>query len=277
MNAQDSFAQRYGPWAVVAGASEGIGKAWAEALAARGLSLVLVARRPGPLEETAQALRDTHRIQVRSATLDLASDRVARDLAPALEGVQVGLLVYNAGVSIVAPFPELPVEAHLNQLYVNCRGPLLLVHALTPAMARRGRGGVVLMSSAAGFVGTGLLATYAATKAFDTVLAEGLASDLGAKGIDVLGVVAGATRTPTFERQMAAGDTSGVPIMQPADVVREALAALGRRPLVVVGRSNRLAAWLLTRVLSRRRAGRLMTRANAKLAGSASVWGDHSA
>jgi short-subunit dehydrogenase len=264
---RDAFADRYGPWAVVAGASEGIGRAWAQALASRGLSLVLIARRPGPLEETAQALRDAHGVQVRSATLDLASERIAQDLAPALEGVDVGLLVYNAGVSVIAPFHELPVDAHLHQLYVNCRGPILLARALAPAMVERGRGGIVLMSSAAGFVGSRLLAIYAATKAFDTVLAEGLAADLARSGVDVLGVVAGATRTPNFERQMAAGDTGVVTVMQPEDVVKEALAALGSRPLVVAGRANRMAAFLLTRVLSRRRAGSLMAGANARLAG----------
>ena len=263
----EEFRARYGPWALVAGATEGIGREFARQLAGRGIHLVLVARRQAPLEETAAELRARHAVEVRTAALDLAGEDLIERLRPALEELEVGLLVYNAGLSVLQDFAETSRDDHLRQLYVNCRGPLLLCHALGREMAARGRGGIVLMSSASGFVGSGLVATYAATKAFDSVLGEGLWQDLHPRGVDVLACVAGATRTPSFERQMR-GARAGIPVMEPAAVAREALEALGGPPLRVVGRANRLAAFLITRLLPRTRASRLMTRSTRSLHGS---------
>jgi len=260
------FADRYGPWALVAGASEGLGREYALQLAARGLSLVMVARDAARLENAASEVR-AKGVEVRTAALDLGSEAMLRELGPSLEGIEIGLLVYNAGLSTQQNFFDADLDDHLQKLYVNCRGPVVLAHHLGRAMSARRRGGIILMSSVAGFVGNGLNALYAATKAFDTVLGEGLARDLERRGVDVLAMVAGATRTPHFERSQT-GSRRGVPLMEPAEVVDEALRSLGRTSLRVAGR-NKLAAILLTRLLSRSRASRLLTRASHAVAGVA--------
>ena len=198
------FRSKYGPWALVAGASEGIGAAFADELAARGLPLILLARRVEPLDALAAQLRAAHGVEVRTASVDLGAPSLLDDVRRVCAGLEVGLLVYNAAVSLIGPFLEQSLDDKLRALDVNCRGPLILSDELGRAMVRRGRGGIVLMSSLAGTQGTPYVATYAATKAFNLVLAEGLWDELREHGVDVLACRAGATRTPAFERSKPA-------------------------------------------------------------------------
>ena len=148
------FRRKYGPWALVAGASEGIGAAFAEELAARGLSVILLARRIEPLTALAARLRAAHGVEVRTVSVDLGAPSLLDDVRRASEGLEIGILVYNAAVSLIGPFLDEPLADKLRALDVNCRGPLILSDELGRAMARRGRGGVVLMSSLAGAQGT---------------------------------------------------------------------------------------------------------------------------
>jgi short-subunit dehydrogenase len=258
------FRERYGPWAVVAGASAGLGEAFARELAARGLNLLLLARRQQALEDLAEGLRRDHGVEVRIAAVDLARPDLAAVVERAAAGAEVGLLVYNAAHSAIGPFVEREVGEHLRVVDVNCRGPLLLAHLLGGAMARRGRGGLVLMTSLAGSQGNPLLSSYAASKAFNLVLAEGLWAELGARGVDVLACRAGATRTPGYE---ASRPRRSVPLMEPGDVVRQALAALGHGPSTVAGVLNRIAAFAFARLLPRRAAIGIMGRATRRLYG----------
>ena len=249
-----SFAQRYGPVALIAGASEGIGAAFARELAQAGLHLILVARRSAILEELAEELRTACRVTVRTLACDLEDPAAADAILEACRGQEVGLLVYNAAFSSVGRFLDTPVAAHLRALHVNARGPVLLAHALGGPMASRGRGGIVLMSSLTAFQGTPLVASYGATKAFNLVLAEGLWGELKERGVDVLACCAGATLTPGYERATPRRVPSRfAPAPQdPAEVAREALAALGRRPLIVTGRGNRVVSFVMRRLFSRR-------------------------
>jgi short-subunit dehydrogenase len=256
------FRERYGPWALVAGASTGLGEAFARRLAARGLHLLLVARRADALDRLAGELRAEHGVEVRTAACDLGRADLLEALGPLLAGAEVGLLVYNAAASAIGPFLDRPLEDQLAVLDVNCRAPLLLAHALGGPMARRGRGGLLFMASVAGGQGNPWLASYAASKAFDIVLAEGLWSELRERGVDVLAARAGATRTPGFA---ASGPRQRVPLMEPGQVADLALAALGHGPTVVTGGLNRLAAFLFTRLLPRRAAIGIMGRATRRL------------
>jgi len=255
------LARRYGPYALVAGASEGIGEAFARALASEGIHLVLVARRAGPLQALAGELRDARGIDVRAIPCDLADPDSVRALLAATADCEIGLLVYNAASSSVGPFLDTPVASHMAMIDVNVRAPVLLAHGLAVGMARRKRGGIILMSSLTAFQGTPLVATYGATKAFNLVLAEALWSEWSDHGIDVLSCCAGATATPGYDRvtPSQAAARFGPRPQAPGDVAREALAALGRRPVVITGRGNRLASFVLRRVLSRKRAVLLMT------------------
>jgi hypothetical protein len=250
-----TFRDRYGPWALVTGASEGIGESFARALAARGLHLLLVARRPGPLEALADELRTTHGIQVRTATADVGRPDLLAVLDTLAGEDEVGLLVHNAAFSAVGAFLDRPLEDLLQVIDVNCRAPLAMAHHFARKMVPRGRGGVLLMSSLAGGQGTPMVATYAASKAFEIVLAEGLWDELRSAGVDVLACRAGPTRTPSYE---ASRPRKKVPMMEPGPVAEEALAALGRKPVVVAGRLNRAVNFVMQRILSRPAAIRFM-------------------
>lgn len=250
MPAPPSFADRYGPWALVAGASEGIGLAFAHALAERGLNLVLLARRPGPLEAAATELRARWDVEVQPTPCDLAElgDKAVRErMLASLSEREIGLLVYNAAYSPLGDFLDRDLDDALKALDVNARAPMILTHALGAAMAARGRGGVIWMGSLAGLQGSPRLAAYAGTKAFDRSFAESLYGELRARGVDVLACVAGATQTPGFAATVGE-DAGAAPVMQPEAVVREALAALGQVPSVIVGRGNRAAASVLGRL-----------------------------
>jgi short-subunit dehydrogenase len=257
-----AFAHRYGPVALVAGASEGIGEAFARELAGKGLHLVLVARRAPLLETLAAELRAAHGVEIRTAACDLAEETALDAIVAACRGLDIGLLVYNAAASSVGRFLDTPLADHLRSVHVNARGPILLAHALGGPMARRGRGGIVLMSSLTAFQGTPFVASYGATKAFNLVLAEGLWGELEERGVDVLACCAGATLTPGYKRATPARPVSWLaPKPQdPAELVREALAALGHRPLVITGGGNRIASFVMRRLFSRRLAVATMTR-----------------
>ena len=260
-----SFARRYGPWAFVAGASEGLGAAFADALAARGLHVALAARRAQKLEALAATLRRERGVEAEGFPLDLA----APDLVDALEGLaarrEVGLVVANAAYAPRGEFLDQPLEAHWKAVDVNVRATLALAHVFGRPMRARGRGGLVIMSSMSGFRGTALLSSYAATKAFGRVFAEGLWEELGRAGVDVVASCAGATRTPGY--LAITPHASGVPEMSPEAVAEASLAALGRRPTLLPGWANRLSGALMERVLPRRLAVTLLSRTTRKLYG----------
>ena len=239
----------YGPVAVVAGASEGLGEAFAEVLAGSGLDLVLLARRADVLAAVGARLGAQYRVKVRTLACDLADPAWHEALAEATSGLEIGLGVYNAAFSFVAPLLDRPLAEALRVVDVNVRGPLMFAHALAPAMVARGRGGLVLMSSLAGFQGAPRLAAYAASKAWNQVLGESLWAELRPAGVDVVVSCPGAIRTPGY-RKTAQRDAPGT--LDPADVARATLDALGHGPLVVPGGVNKLAAFMMRRLMSRR-------------------------
>lgn len=254
------FRERYGPWALVAGASEGLGEQFARQLAERGLDLVLIARRGEVLRSLASDIADARGVEVRDLALDLAGPDAVSQIAQATADLEIGLLVYNAAVSVIGSFLDNPIERYREELEVNCRKPLELSHHFARPMALRGRGGILLMSSLAGSQGSPTIAHYGATKAWNTVLAEGLWGELRERGVDVVACRAGATRTPRYLADTGSGKAF-VPEMEPADVVVEALASLGSTPSMVPGRVNRLASFFMQRLLSRRAAVSVMGRA----------------
>lgn len=214
-----SFAQQYGPWAVVAGGSDGTGAAFAEELSRRGVGVVLVARRQAALDEVAARLPGESRV----VTLDLSVDGAADALAQATADLEVGTFVYNAGADTVnSPFLAAPVDSWLAMVRRNCDTMLAACHHFGGRMVERGRGGMVLVSSGAGWVGSGHVAAYGATKAFDLVLAEGLWAEWHGRGVDVLGLVLGATDTPSLQRSLEKHGGSFGELADPADVAREA-------------------------------------------------------
>ncbi len=248
----------HGPWAVVAGGSEGLGAAWAEALARRGLDVLIIGRRPEPLEQVAQRLTARYQVEVRTLTADLAEPDFPERLAAASTGLEIGTAVYNAASSFTGLLLDHPPEHAQHLVDVNIRGPLALIHQLGPAMIERRRGTLVLMSSLSGNQGGPGLAAYAASKAFVTSLAESLHAELRSAGVDVLACVAGAVRTPGYAATVGR-EAPGT--LDPDQVVEAALARLGRTALVIPGWGNKLAALVMRRLLPRATATAIMGRA----------------
>lgn len=247
-----SSVERYGKWALIAGGSEGIGRAFAERLAERGHDLLLVAEKLEPLRAVASEIAARTKVTVEVIVADLAHESALEAVSARASEREVGVLVCNAAVVPFGEFLTVPREEKLAAIAVNCRAPVWLIDAVAPGMAARRKGAIVLMSSMAGRQGAALFSTYAATKAFDLVLAESLWDELRAHGVDVLGVCAGATSTPGWARSGGRSLWYAPPVMAPDAVAREALDALGRGPSIVAGLWNKLASGAMERLFSRR-------------------------
>lgn len=257
-----TFSSRYGPWAVIAGASEGLGAAFARALAAEGLNLLLVARRPQLLDELEASLAARHHIELRTLATDLGAPDGVRQVAEAAAGLEVGFFVYNAAWSPIGRFVEQSVEDNLRAIDVNVRSPTALAHHFGRPMAQRGRGAIILLSSLTAFQGSPFVATYGATKAYNLSLGESLWFELKDQGVDVLAVCPGVTKTPGL---LKASPHGGPGMLEPEQVVREALCALGRRPFIVPGVFNRTASFFLRYLMPRRSTVSLMGSQTKKL------------
>jgi uncharacterized protein len=226
------FKERYGPWAIVAGASDGTGAAFAEDLASRGVNLILVARRTDLLEDLAHRLPT----EARAVTLDLSLPDAGAELAAATDDLDVGLLVYNAGADEHAlRFLEQPLDDLRALVIRNCLTVLDVTHRVGTRLAARGRGGVVLVTSGAAWVGAAGLSGYGATKAFDLILAEALWAEWSPRGVDSLALVLGATDTPSLRRVLGAHGGPSYDLAAPADVVREALDHIADGPTWMIG------------------------------------------
>jgi len=256
----------YGPWAVIVGGSDGIGAEFARRLASQGLNLVLVARRPDLLQRFAGELTRLFGVEVVTLTLDLADPRSVDSLVERSSGLEVGLLVCNAASAPIGPFIGQAQATHCHLLEVNCRTPVLLAWEFGRRMSLQGRGGIILVSSMAGFQGTGYVAHYAASKAYIRVLAEGLWNELRGKGVHVLACCPGIVNTPTFRREGPVRPRwLASPLMDCPPVVGQALRALGRKPIVVPGISNKAAVWFTQRLLPRRLAIALASRGTSAM------------
>jgi short-subunit dehydrogenase len=200
--ATTEFAERYGPWALVVGASAGIGAAVADEAARRGVNVLTVARRAPLLEERAAAMRAAHGVAVQTLAADLTDPGAADAIAAAAGGLEIGTFVYNAAAEPRGYFLDVPAAEHLDNITVNCTVPTLLCHHFGRAMAARGRGAIALVSSMGAFQGGKVFASYFAAKAYEWILAEGLWAELAEAGVDAVAYVVGATRTENYKGQI---------------------------------------------------------------------------
>lgn len=232
---------RYGQYALVTGASSGLGAEFAVQLAAAGLSLVLVARRKDRLDAQAARLRAEYRVDVDVIPLDLARDGAVAELADRTGHLDVGLMVANAGVLTTGPFlgNDWTVESEL--LRVDLMVPAEMAHRYGRAFAARGRGAVILISSAVGFGPVPYAANYAAVKAYIASLGQALDYELSGSGVDVVTLAPGSTKTEGADNAPGIdfGKMPGQP-MQAGPVVSAALRGLGRRPVVIPGGANKI-------------------------------------
>ena len=247
-----AFATKYGPWALVTGASSGIGEEFARQLAARGLNLILVARRKDRLEALARELERGQSVKVRVIQADLSTPGGIETVKEDTADLEVGLLVNNAGTAAgMGAFTKSDIELEETVVYLNNIAPLKLAHHFAARMSKQGKGGILFTSSTSAFQPTPYLANYAASKAYLLSLGEALNAELKTKGVDVTVLVPGATKTE-MATMFDDIDMSKVRMnwMDVKPVVQTALSALGKRSYVVPGGFNKVMHFMAKRVLS---------------------------
>lgn len=223
----------YGGWALITGASSGIGAEFARALAARGANCVLVARRQDRLEALAVELAAAHGVQCRCVPQDLSAAEGPDAVVEAAADAPVGMLVNNAGVGCSGHFESCDAARLAAMIALNCTAPVLLARAFLPGMLERGRGAIINVASISSFVPVPYDAVYGATKAFDLHFGEALWAELIDTPIDVLNVCPYLTATEFYQAEGMGAEAIQAARRQsdaPEDVVRLALNALGRRP-----------------------------------------------
>lgn len=218
---EESFRDRYGPWAVVTGAAQGVGLAFTETLVSRGLKVVMVDRSP-ELPQVADRFGD----DAHAVVADLIEPGWLAMLDDVCGDLDVGLAVANAGISPIGRLVDTDASALRATIDLNCGAVTDLSAWALPRLIERGRGGLVLMSSGSALAGTAGLAVYSATKAFAVNLAEALAVEAGPSGVDVQAVLGPSMDTPAFRASAADLDAVPVPPVDPATVVTRALDAL---------------------------------------------------
>jgi short-subunit dehydrogenase len=247
-----TFATKYGPWALVAGASDGVGAAFAKGLAQRGVNVVLLARRQAVLEQVAAEIETETSAQTRTLAVDLAQPDAASTIAAATDDLEIGFLVYCAGADPnFEPFLANPINAAEAMVQRNCMVPMQLCHHFAPAMVERGSGGIVIFGSGAGLAGGPNMVAYGASKAFDMVFAEALWAELHDKGVDVLGLILGKTNTPALRQlehsrgQISSPDDVPEGAVSVDEVIAEAFENLTNGPTWWAGETMRFAAQML--------------------------------
>jgi uncharacterized protein len=228
-----SLVERYGPWAVIAGASEGTGRAFAQQLAEAGLNCVLIARREAPLQALAEELRTAHGVEVVTASVDLSQADAFARIEAAVGGREVGLYVSNAGADVNGSFfLDKEIEAWIELVNRNVITALRACHYFGTKMRARGRGGILLVGSGACYGSGPNLAVYSGAKAFDLCFAEGLWSELQPHGVDVLFLAMSTTDTPALHALLAEKGVPAPPnLASPDDVARDGLARLPFGPV----------------------------------------------
>jgi len=257
----------YGRWCLLAGAAEGLGRAYALALARRGMDLIMVDHQEEKLHDLAGRLERDHGIHTQRLCLDLAGEGSLERIMEAVHASACRLLVYNAAYSKISSFQDLAPDELDRFIRVNARMPMELLHRTLHTREKEDRQpmGFLLMASMAGLWGSNFLAPYGATKAFNILLAEALHHELISRQVHVMACVAGPVATPAYLSTQPRYGRIRPPVMHPESVAEAALEQLGKRALYIPGRMNRFLYFLMTRLLSRKRSARLFSQTTAKM------------
>ena len=227
--------QDFMPWTVIAGGSEGVGASFAKRLAERGVNLVLVARKIGPLEELANEIKNKYGVEVRIHSLDLGQSTAAEQLIAHCDGLEVGGLIYNAGAAHgLTPFLDQSLDDYMTLMRLNTETQVRIIHHFAKGMRDRGRGAIISLGSGASAGGTPNLAGYSAAKAYVQVLAEGLWYEFKPFGIKLLFLILGLTRTPAMERAGFSMDSNEFQADEPDAVAATGLAKLADGPVQIM-------------------------------------------
>jgi uncharacterized protein len=248
----NDFTRCYGEWGLVAGAAEGLGASFSESLAKRGMNLVMVDNKPGTLQAEASKIRSEFDVRVIEAAEDLLSPEAWKHCMDLVKDLDCRLLVYVPAYSPVKYFLDNSDEELDRYIRLNAMTPLHLVHAFAGHLKKNNGGGILLMSSLAGLLGPQFSAPYAATKAFNILLAESLHYELKRSGIRVSACCAGPTDTPTFRSSSPQGKNPWPGVMDPGVVADYALTRLGKKAVLIPGWKNRITFSALTRLFPRK-------------------------
>lgn len=257
-------ADQFGPWAVVTGASSGIGREFADQVAAAGINVVLVARRLAMLQDLGTELAENYGVESRVVAVDLSDPAALTPIADATTDIDVGLLVSNAGIALPGPFLDSSLQAQREILRLNTAAHLGLSHHFGERLARRGRGGILLVSALGAIHGVPYMANAAATKAYVASLGAGLHGELAKHGVHVTVLHPGPTRTPALGDLGLDPEKMPISPMAPDVCAREALRALARnRARCIPGRINRATAALVPAAVTRSMMSRMLSRPTA--------------
>lgn len=240
------FSDKYGSWAIITGASSGIGVEFAHQIAGKGLNVVLVARRKELLDKLAADLSEKYKVECRTLEADLSKDGFQFDILDAVKELEVGLLVNNAGMNCEGYFYRGSLDRNLQMLHLNTEAPFILAYEFGKIFIEKGKGGIIFTSSISAFNANPYLSHYAATKAYILSLAESMNYELKDKNVDVIAVCPGMTKS-----EMTRGMKDGPMLMEAAPVVKLTLDNLGKEAYVVPGFLNKAQVFLSSRLLSR--------------------------
>ena len=264
-----NFAERYGPWAVIAGASEGTGRAFARKVAAQGVNCILIARRAAPLAALADEIRAESNVECITTAVDLATTEAASRIVGAVGGREVGLFISNAGADPNGSrFLNRDLSAWMELVQRNVVTVMQCCHHFAAPLRDRGKGGLLLVNSGACYGGSAFMAAYSASKAFTLCFAESLWGELHRHGVDVLTLVMHMTDTPALRTLLA---EKGLPvpegIAKPEDVATLGLARLPYGPVQNWGLEDDIAGYALTSASDRRKRALAVGDASARVFG----------
>ncbi|MEI7980694.1 MAG: SDR family NAD(P)-dependent oxidoreductase [Bacteroidota bacterium] len=255
----NDFHLKYGEWALVAGAAEGIGAGFTEALAIRKMNVVMVDNNATALVEWSEKVERTHGVKTIRVLQDLSAKDAWAKCLQTIENLDCRLLIYVAAYSRVRLFLDHDQKDLDRFLDTNSRTPIHLVSAFADRLKKSSqRGGILLVSSLAGLIGPRYVAPYAATKAFNIILAEALYHEFKPHSIDIMVCCAGTTSTPMFWSTNPRFGSKKTDVMDPMDVVNYGLKKLGKKAICIPGWKNRLSYFILTRLMPRRLAARMV-------------------
>lgn len=230
---------KYGQWALVTGASSGIGEEFSIRLAQYGMNVILVARREDRLTALSDELKEKYKIDTLVVPLDLSNEGFLPKLANAVGNREVGIFINNAGYGSTGEFVDNDPQFEANMVRLNCVAPTILTHHFVRPMKERGKGAIIFLGSIAAFQPTPMMTTYSATKVFNRYMGDALWYELKKYGIDVLTLNPGGTNT---EFQRIATIDSGPLARTPGQVVSTAMKSLGKKMSVVDGTQNKFTA-----------------------------------
>jgi uncharacterized protein len=259
--------EKYGNWALITGASSGIGEGFAKRLASEKMNLILVARRKDRLKKLSDELKEKYDVNIVIAPVDLSKGSFMDDLKGFVEDREVGILINNAGFGSAGEFADSDIEQQADMIRVNCIAPTILAHHFIQPMKERKKGAVIFLGSLVAYQPTPLTTTYSATKAFNLFMSEGLWYELRDYNIDVLALNPGGTDT---EFQKKANTSSGPAPRTVTEVVDTAMKSLGKKISVVDGSFNKLLSFV-PRIVTRKFIVRLAGRVRKKYYTSLSI------